>query len=132
MKKAILILGVLCLLFFTKAQAQSCPIPEPLNRAEAVGTYEGNYLIDGEMKPFKIAISNKGGTLKTEIALGSSGYIDAKTVLCPREDLHITITKNGKELEFRGRPENGKLAGNFFYTSAENKRVSALFSLTKQ
>ena len=132
MKNVIAILCVFSIFAFTKAQAQSCPIPEPLDKAEAVGTYSGTYLKDGKMTPIKMKISKKGETLQTEIALGSSKYQTAETFLCPRENLHITITESGKELEFRGRPENGKLVGNFFYKDSLNNRVRELYSMTKQ
>lgn len=132
MKNLILVVSVLNMMLVTALQAQSCPIPEPLDKSEVIGTWKGSYLENGYMKPITFRITKKGETLKTEIAFEPSEFSLAETVLCPREDLHLKITKNGKSLEFIGRPSKGKLAGRVVYVDEQNKRVSDLYSLTKK
>lgn len=132
MKNLIVILSTVAMIAFTDVYGQSCPIPEPLDKVGALGTWEGTYLKDGKIIPLKIRISEKGKTLQTEIAMGKSNFKLAETELCPQEDLHMKITYEGKPIEFRGRPIDGKMAGNYFYKNPENNRVSDIYSLTKQ
>ncbi len=131
MKNLIKIISILLLFVTFNARSQSCPVPEPLNKATTVGTYEGNYLIDSEIVPLKMIIALEKDQLTTRIAINGKDLKSAKTEICPSEDLHIRIDSNGRQYEFRGDPKGNKISGNVVIMNSRGESSSELFSVTK-
>lgn len=132
MKNSMKIVWVLFLLFAFEMNAQSCPIPRLMDKAQAVGTYEGIYLMDGKTLPLKMKISLKDDQWSTGISMNGKSMKIVETELCVQEDLHIKVSDTGIKYEFRGKPVNGKMTGRLIYKHSNNKKSTELFSVTKK
>ena len=115
----------LILLVTSISYSQSCPIPEPLDRALAVGKWKGNFTLDGEMKSLELNLSEKKGELTSELTIPfiSKKSMDSETEICQSEELHIEFKVNDKNYELVGRIKNKSMSGRI-----SSKRSSSLFS----
>ncbi|NER12816.1 hypothetical protein GWK08_05150 [Leptobacterium flavescens] len=117
----------------TSINAQSCPIPEPLDLKEAVGEWKGSFTHDGELKKFTVYISEEDGDLRSEISIPgiTRDRITAFTKICSGEEIHVEIVVNNEKFDFRGKPKDGKMAGSVLYRNVKNDTSQEVFSLKR-
>ncbi|MDX1630103.1 MAG: hypothetical protein R3345_15445, partial [Fulvivirga sp.] len=107
MKK--LALMIITLAWSTWSFAQSCPVPEPLDKSEALGTWDGAYSSEGKFLAFTLKISQEKGELKASLDIPEVGakHVHYSINICDSEELHIKNVTINSTIEFIGRPENG-------------------------
>ena len=138
MKKLFLnALAIGTFLLSTIGFSQSCPIPEPLDKAMVIGTWKGSFTLDGEIKSLQLNLSEKNNELNTQLVIPfiSKKNIETETEICQSEELHIKFNVNDKNYELVGRIKNKKMSGKLSSKgtslfSSEDK-VQEIFSLKK-
>jgi len=128
---------LLALTMTTKGFSQSCPIPDPLDKAMAMGTWQGNFTLDGEIKSLQLDLSEKNNALQTQLLIPfiSKVFIQTDTEICQSEELHVKFQVDNKDFELVGRINNNTMSGkissrNSSPFTADNS-IQEIFSLKK-
>ena len=125
------------LLLSTIGFSQSCPIPEPLDKEMAIGSWTGNFTLDGEIKSLRLNLSAKNNELNALLTIPfiSKKNIKTETEICQFEELHIKFKVDNKNYELVGRIKNTKMTGRLslkndsLFSSEDN--IQEIFSLKK-
>lgn len=135
--KAVLIFAFLT---STVSSAQSCPVPEELDKAQALGTWKGSFTSNGEFKSFTLNLSSKKDDIVAQLTIPSinNKKIDTKTKICRSQELHVRFEIDNKEYELTGKPKNNSMSGKLvsvnsstFPNNSNEEIVNEVFSLKK-
>jgi hypothetical protein len=113
--------------------AQSCPIPEPIDNAAIIGDWKGNFTQNGELKSFALNFCEDNDKLKAELTIPSisNKEIETEVRICESEELHIKFKVNNVEFELRGIPKNNVMSGRLVSSNSLNTNGNEIFSLKK-
>lgn len=131
MKKLVLIISISFL--STWALAQSCPKPEPFDKTQALGTWQGAYSSEGKFLDITLKVSESNDQLHVHVDMPQmkTKNVAYAVRICDGEELHMVKESAGSSIEFIGKPGNGAIRGTVIFKENGNTVSKEVFTARK-
>jgi len=127
---------VLALITSFGLQAQTCPPPPDLDKADIPGQWEGSYTYDGNTYDLAMQVRQVGDKLETRANLKGLDLENSSftTWICASNEVHMRLDlEAGVAVKLVGRPDGNQWTGRFVYNDRPGTcgNTTNTFSMTK-
>jgi hypothetical protein len=133
MKNA-LVLTMLLAVMITSAAAQSCSAPQTIDKAATLGTWRGNYTLNGEIKTLRVEFQEADQQLVPYVDMPGHHIKNTRFELkiCGLKELHLKkVDADNGTLEFVGISKGDKITGKLTIRQEGKQPSDEIFTLTR-
>jgi hypothetical protein len=128
------VLTMLLAVMVTSAVAQSCSAPPVIDQKAALGTWHGNYTLNGEIKTLQVEFREANQQLVPYVDMSGHRIKNTRFDLkvCGSKELHLKkVNADNTTFEFVGTPRGDKMTGRLTIKQGDSRLSEEIFTLTR-
>lgn len=132
--KHVLVLTMLLAVMITSAVAQSCSVPPTIDQKATLGTWHGNYTLNGEIKTLQVEFKEADQQLVPYVDMQGHRMKNTRFELkiCGSKELHLKkVNADNTTFEFVGTPRGDKITGRLTIKQGDSRLSEEIFTLTR-